>query len=257
MIVDTHCHLYDSAFDADRDAALLRATKAGVSQILLPAIDKSTYKAMWQTVENNPELMRPMIGLHPCSVKAETLEDELVWVEKELQTNRDKYYAVGEIGIDLYWETSTKNLQIEAFRTQLQWAKQFKLPVAIHVRNSFDEVFEALQAEQDGNLRGVLHCFTGGKRHVRLARDLGFYFGIGGVLTYAGAGLDHVLKRIELSEMLLETDAPYLAPLPHKGNRNEPAYLIYIVEKMAEILKIPPEEIMENTTKNAQKLFAL
>ncbi len=174
-----------------------------------------------------------------------------------MKTNRDQYVAVGEIGIDLYWDKTTIDLQIEAFRTQLQWAKHFQLPVAIHIRNSFDEVFEALTAEQDGSLSGVLHCFTGGKRHVLQARELGFYMGIGGVVTYPGSGIDHVLKRIDINEIVLETDAPYLAPVPHKGERNEPAFLTHIAQRVAEIKEMSVDEVIAITSANAKKLFKL
>jgi TatD DNase family protein len=257
MIIDTHTHLYASEFDEDRTAMVDRAKAAGVGLMLLPAIDRSSFKSMWDTVNGFPELMKPMIGLHPCSVKAESLQDELQLVETELKTNLDNYVAVGEIGIDLYWDKTTIDLQIEAFHIQLQWAKKYQLPVAIHIRNSFDEVFEVLQQEQDGTLTGVLHCFTGGKRHVLLARELGFYMGIGGVVTYPGSGIDHVLKRIEIGEIVLETDAPYLAPVPHKGERNEPALLTHIAQRVAAIKELPVDEVIAITSANAKKLFKL
>ena len=257
MIIDTHTHLYAQEFDDDRAAMVERAMQAGVGLMLLPAIDSTSFNAMWQVVNEFPQRMKPMMGLHPCSVKSDTIQEELDLVEKELAENRDKYIAIGEIGIDLYWDKSTLDVQIEAFRTQLQWAKKYALPVAIHIRNSFNEVFEALQAEQDGSLTGVLHCFTGGKRHVNLARDLGFYMGIGGVVTYPGSGLDHVLKRINIEEMLLETDAPYLAPVPVKDQRNEPAFLPYIAQKIAAIKARSTEEVVALTTENARNLFKL
>ncbi len=257
MIIDTHTHLYAAEFDEDRTSMVKRAQESGVGLMLLPAIDRSSFNAMWDVVNTFPELMKPMIGLHPCSVKPDSLKDELQLVEEELKTNREKYVAVGEIGIDLYWDKTTIDLQIEAFRTQLQWAKHFQLPVAIHIRNSFDEVFEALTAEQDGSLSGVLHCFTGGKRHVRLARELGFYMGIGGVVTYPGSGIDHVLKRIDINEIVLETDAPYLAPVPHKGERNEPAFLTHIAQRVAEIKEMSVDEVIAITSANAKKLFKL
>ena len=257
MIIDTHTHLYAQEFDLDRVAMVERARQAGVGLMLLPAIDASSFSAMWQVVNQFSAEMKPMIGLHPCSVKGETLKEELELVERELVENREKYIAIGEIGIDLYWDKTTLDLQIEAFRTQLQWAKKYALPVAIHIRNSFNEVFDALKAEQDGSLTGVLHCFTGGKRHVNLARDLGFYMGIGGVVTYAGSGLDHVLKRIHIEEMVLETDAPYLAPVPVRDQRNEPAFLPYIARQVAAIKQLEVEEVAAITTQNARKLFKL
>jgi TatD DNase family protein len=257
MIIDTHTHLYAPEFDADRSDMVARARHAGVGLMLLPAIDSGSFKAMWDTVNQFSEVMKPMIGLHPCSVKAETLSSELLLVEDELQNNREQYVAIGEIGIDLYWDKTTLPLQTEAFRQQLQWAKAHHLPVAIHSRNSFDEVLNVLQEEQDGNLTGVLHCFTGGKRHVNRARDLGFYFGIGGVVTYQGSGLDHVLKRIGLNEIVLETDAPYLSPIPVKDQRNEPAFLPYIAQEIALIKDVSVEEVVSQTTQNAHKLFKL
>jgi TatD DNase family protein len=256
MIIDSHTHLYAKEFDADRGEMMARAQHAGVGMMLLPAIDSGHFEAMWQTVHAFPEQTKPMIGLHPCSVHR-GFEKELDLVASELAANNNRYVAVGEIGIDLFWDKTTLPQQIEAFTKQLQLAKQYKLPVAIHIRNSFNEVFEVLKAEQDGNLTGVLHCFTGGKRHVGLARDLGFYMGIGGVVTYPGSGLDHVLKRIALNEMLLETDAPYLAPVPHKSERNEPSFLPFIVKQIAEIKSVSPEEVIEVTTENAKKLFML
>lgn len=256
MIIDTHTHLYALAFDEDRAEMVARAKSTGVGLMLLPAIDSGHFEAMWHTVNAYPDVMKPMIGLHPCSVNAK-FNVELDFVERELSMNREKYIAIGEIGIDLYWDQTTLPQQVEVFRQQLQWAKHYQLPVAIHIRNSFTEVFEALKSEQDGRLTGVLHCFTGGKRHVGLARDLGFYLGIGGVVTYAGSGLDHVLKRINLSEIVLETDAPYLAPIPHKNQRNEPSLLPHIVQRIAEIKETNPEDVIRTTTENAKKLFNL
>jgi TatD DNase family protein len=256
MIIDTHTHLYAAEFDADRAEMMARAAASGVGLMLLPAIDRAHFSALWETTRAYPDQTKPMIGLHPCSVKSD-FETELDLVTSELATNHESYIAVGEIGIDLFWDKTTLPLQIEALRQQLKLAKTYSKPVAIHIRNSFDEVFEALKLEQDGRLKGVLHCFTGGKRHVGLARDLGFYMGIGGVVTYPGSGLDHVLKRIELSEILLETDAPYLTPVPFKGERNEPSFLPHIVKTIAEIKSVSPEEVVEVTTQNAKKLFSL
>jgi TatD DNase family protein len=256
VLIDTHTHIYSSDFAADQAEMMQRAIDAGVKTMLLPAIDTRSFDAMWQTVANFPKRVKPMIGLHPCSVK-EDFETELALVQRELENNLVKYVAVGEIGIDLFWDKSTFEMQEEAFRCQLHWAKQYKLPVAIHARNSFDEIFTVLEQEKTDDLRGVLHCFTGGKRHVIKARELGFYMGIGGVVTYAGSGVDHVLKRIELSEMLLETDAPYLAPNPHKSERNEPAFLPYIAKAIAEIKGVSVEEVVEITSANAKKLFKL
>lgn len=255
-MIDTHTHIYSADFDADRAAIMQRAEDAGVAQMLLPAIDASTFDAMWRVVDAYPKLAKPMIGLHPCSVKLD-FDAEMQLVETQLQTAKEKYIAIGEIGIDLFWDQSTINQQKEVFTQQLRWAKQYNLPVAIHIRNSFTEVFNILHAEKTEALQGVLHCFTGGKKHVLQARELGFYMGIGGVVTYPNSGLDHVLKRIELSEMLLETDAPYLAPVPHKGERNEPAFLAAIATKIAEIKNVTVAEVVATTTQNAQTLFKI
>ena len=257
MIIDTHTHLYAADFDKDRPEMVQRARNAGVELMLLPAIDKASFNAMWQSVNAFPQVMKPMIGLHPCSVQANSVNEELKLVEDELQQNRQKYVAIGEIGIDLYWDKSTLAIQQQAFRQQLKWAKLYNLPVAIHIRNSFNEVFEILEEEQDGTLTGVLHCFTGGKRHVAKARELGFYMGIGGVVTYQGSGIDHVLKRIKLDEIVLETDAPYLSPVPVKDQRNEPAFLMHILKRVAEIKEVSEEEVIAVTNKNARKLFKL
>jgi TatD DNase family protein len=200
--------------------------------------------------------MHVMMGLHPCSVQ-QNFEDELTIVKKYLDENPEKFVAIGEIGIDLFWDKSTLPLQQEAFKTQLKWAKEKNLPVAIHIRNSFDEVFQILEEEKTDRLTGVLHCFTGGKRHVSKARELGFYMGIGGVVTYPNSGIDHVLKKIELEEMLLETDAPYLSPIPHKGQRNEPAFLPFVVSKIAEIKQVSAQEVIDITTQNTKKLFKI
>jgi TatD DNase family protein len=256
VMIDTHTHLYSSDFDQDRAAVFSRAQAAGVGLMLLPAIDKSHFKAMWHTAEHFPVQTKVMIGLHPCSVQQD-FEEELELVCGELQNNREKYVAVGEIGIDLYWDKTTLGIQTEAFRTQLRLAKEFELPVAIHIRNSFDEVFSVLKEEASPLLRGVLHCFTGGKRHVAMAREIGFYMGIGGVVTYPNSGIDHVLKRILPEEILLETDAPYLTPVPHRHERNEPSFLPLIVSKIAEIKGMTTEEVIEITTTNARKLFKL
>ncbi len=256
MLIDTHTHIYAKEFEKDRAAMMQRATEAGIDLMLLPAIDKSTFGAMQELAKNYPNQVKMMIGLHPCSVK-DNVQEELALVEAELNNKREKYIAIGEIGIDLFWDKTTLDQQTEAFRTQLRWAKVLKLPVAIHVRNSFDEIFAVLEAEKTENLNGVLHCFTGGKRHVLKARELGFYMGIGGVVTFPGSGIDHVLKRINLDEIILETDAPYLAPVPYKGERNEPAFITKVAEKVAEIKGISVTEVADITSANAKKLFKL
>lgn len=255
MIIDTHTHIYSADFDADFEDMMARAIQAGVGLFLLPAIDNGTHQKMIALAELHANL-KLMMGLHPCSVR-ENFEEELAIAKNYLDHQPEKFIAVGEIGIDLFWDKTTLTWQQEAFRTQLRWAKEKKLPVAIHIRNSFDEVFQMLEEEKTDDLTGVLHCFTGGKRHVAQARALGFYMGIGGVVTYPNSGIDHVLKKIKIDEIVLETDAPYLTPVPYKGQRNEPAYLIHIAQKVADIKHIPVGEVIEITTQNAKKLFKI
>lgn len=257
MFIDTHTHIYAAELAPELAKIMEDAQRKNVTQMLMPAIDKSTFAAMQNVAKNYAQNTKMMMGLHPCSVKQESVQEELAFVKDELNKHIENYIAIGEIGIDLFWDESTLDIQKEAFTQQLRWAKELKLPVAIHVRNSFNEVFEILEQEKTDDLTGVLHCFTGGKRHVVKARELGFYMGIGGVVTYPGSGLDFVLKRINLSEIILETDAPYLAPVPHKGQHNQPAFLTHIAQKVAEIKEISIEEVAEITTQNAKKLFKL
>lgn len=254
FLTDTHAHLYSKQFDSDREAMVQRARDAGVGRILLPNIDKSSTDALWRTVEMDPELFRPMMGVHPCHVK-EDFEQELAHVESELRTGR--YIAVGEIGIDLYWEKDFIAQQVEAFEQQMRWAKELKLPIAIHCRDAFEEIFTSLEREQDGTLTGVLHCFTGNAAQAERCIALGMYLGIGGVITYKNGGLPEALAHIPLEHMVLETDAPYLAPVPHRGKRNETAYVRSVAEKLAEVKGVTVEELARITTHNTTRLFQL
>lgn len=254
FLTDTHAHLYSKQFDSDRDAMVQRARDAGVDRILLPNIDRHTTAALWNTVESDPKLFRPMMGVHPCHVK-EDWKEELAHVEAELNTGR--YIAVGEIGIDLYWEKDTLGQQVEAFEQQLRWAKQLTLPVAIHCRDAFDEIFTSLEREQDGSLKGVLHCFTGNAAQAERCIALGMHLGIGGVVTFKNGGVAEAIANVDMEHLLLETDAPYLAPIPHRGKRNESAYVRLVAEKVAEVKGLSVDEVAKITSANAARLFNL
>jgi len=253
-LTDTHAHLYSKQFDSDREAMVQRARDAGVGCILLPNIDKASTEPMWNTVALDPALFRPMMGVHPCHVK-EDWQEELAHVEAELATGR--YIAVGEIGIDLYWEKTFLNEQIEAFEQQMRWAKKLGLPVAIHCRNAFDEIFESLEREQDGTLTGVLHCFTGTAEQAQRCIALGMHLGIGGVVTFKNSGLAEAIEAVQMEHLVLETDAPYLAPNPHRGKRNETSYVKLVAQKVAEVKGISEEEVNRITSLNAARLFHL
>ena len=234
-LVDTHAHLYVEQFDGELDEVMERAKANGVNRILLPNIDSSTTERLWKTVNAYPDRCIPMMGIHPCSVD-ETIADELKHVETELATNR--YIAVGEIGIDFYWDKTFVKEQISAFETQMEWAKELNLPVAIHCRNSFNEIFEAVEKVQDGNLRGVLHCFTGNQEQAQKTIDLGLHIGLGGVLTFKNSGVDKAVIDVPMDKIILETDSPYLAPTPYRGKRNESSYTKLVAEKLAQIKNI-------------------
>jgi TatD DNase family protein len=222
-ITDTHTHLYSKQFGEDRTLMIDRALRAGVQRFFIPAIDSTYADAMYDLEKQYPDNMFLMMGLHPTHVKADTLEAELAFVEHELA--RRKFYAVGEIGIDLYWDKSTLDIQQDAFKRQIQLAKKYQLPINIHGRDAFDEIFEVLESERDENLFGIFHCFTGTKAHAEKAISLGMKLGIGGVVTFKNGGLDQYLHEIDIEHIVLETDSPYLAPVPYRGKRNESSYL--------------------------------
>ena len=256
QFIDTHSHLYSSQFDEDRTQAINEAISAGVSTILLPNISSEYTKGMLELCDEFPENCFPMMGLHPCDVNEDNIETELLHVEQELA--KGKYIAVGEIGLDLYWDKTKLEVQKEAFIHQIELAKEHKLPIAIHVRDSFAEAIEIIEKLNDENLRGVFHCFTGSVEDAQRVISLGgFYLGIGGVLTFKNSGLDKTITEIELQHLILETDAPYLAPAPFRGKRNESKYIINIAEKLSEIHQIDIEEVAKITTLNAKKLFEL
>ncbi len=252
MLTDTHVHLYVEAFDEDRDEMMSRAAEAGVGRFFLPAIDSTYTDRMKALRDTYPEQVFLMCGLHPTHVKAD-YETELEHVARELQTG--EYVAVGEIGIDLYWDQSLLAEQTRAFRRQIQMAKTLGLPIAIHCREAFDEIFEVLETEAGPDLRGVFHCFTGTREQALRAISLGMYLGIGGVLTFKNGKIDTFLGEISLEHILLETDAPYLAPVPYRGKRNESAYLRFVLERMAEVYGKTELEISGITTANSQRLF--
>lgn len=255
MLIDSHTHIYLEQFHTDFEEMLQRAQKAGVKKFLLPNIDTKSIESVHSLADKNPEVFYPMMGLHPCSVK-ENYESELESIFGQFE-NRE-YIAVGEIGIDLYWDQSTLDIQRKAFRTQIRFAKKHNLPIVIHARDSFDEIFEVVDEENDENLRGVFHCFTGNAEQANHILSYGgFLLGIGGVLTFKNAGLDSVLKEINLKHIVVETDAPYLAPHPHRGKRNEPAYVKLVAQKLAEIHNTDLEEVSRITTANAKQMFNL
>ncbi|MDP2059007.1 MAG: TatD family hydrolase [Flavobacteriaceae bacterium] len=251
-LTDTHTHLYSEAFDEDRDEAIQKAISQGVSRFFLPAIDASYIPKMLQLKKNYPENIYLMAGLHPTHVKENYLE-ELDAVEKML--DKHACIAVGETGIDLYWAKTFLTQQQDAFQKQIRLAKQRKLPIVIHCRDAFEEVFEVLEAEKSEDLYGIFHCFTGTLEQAQRAISLKMKLGIGGVVTFKNGKLDQFLNEIDLNQIVLETDSPYLAPAPHRGKRNESSYLNLVCQKVAEIYGKTPEEIANQTSANADAIF--
>ena len=255
-MIDTHAHMYSEQFLKDQSEAIRRARDKGVDYILLPNIDVDSIDAMHKLVKLDKGCI-PMMGLHPCSVDLE-YSNQLKRIGFELFQGDQKYIAVGEIGIDLYWDTSFIEQQIAAFRTQINWAKELALPIVIHARDSMTEILNILDEENSKNLRGVFHCFSGTTEDAeRIIAYGGFKFGIGGVVTFKNSTLPKVLKSIPLNHILLETDAPYLAPMPHRGKRNESSYLLYIADKLSDVYECPIEKIKDTTSENAEELFQL
>jgi TatD DNase family protein len=253
-ITDTHTHLFLPQFDEDRDQVMQRAQEWGVRYCFLPNIDKDTITATWQMTHDYPDTCYAMMGLHPCSV-GEDYTTHLSAIEQELHSNKP-VYAVGETGLDFYWDDTYQAPQEESFRQHLRWAKQLGLPVSIHVRNSFERVATMLEEENDPSLFGIVHCFTGAvEQGYRILKLGGFYLGIGGIVTFKNAGLAEVVAELPLDSLLLETDAPYLAPHPYRGKRNETAYTRLVGEKMAEMHHTSLEEVARQTTANAGTIF--
>jgi TatD DNase family protein len=254
MLIDTHSHIYLPEFITDSSEMLERAQRETIKWILLPAIDSSTHQQMLVLEEVHPEICMSMMGIHPCSIKEDyrnELEIARSYFDKRL------FKAVGETGLDFYWDKTFIKEQYRAFHEQIEWALHFDIPVVIHSRNSIDECIEVVSEHQKGKLKGVFHCFSGNPEQAKKIIDLGFYLGIGGVITFKNSGLDKVMENIPLDNVVLETDAPYLAPVPFRGKRNEPAYLKFVVEKIATIKNIDEKEIALITTRNAKQLFGL
>ena len=254
VLTDTHTHLYSEEFQTDQAEMMQRALAAGVSRFFVPAIDSSCTQAMYELEALYPEHVFLMTGLHPTYVK-DNYKDELAHVERQL--NERKFYAIGEIGIDLYWDKTHIEEQKIAFRTQIQWAKKHKLPIVIHCRDAFDEIFDVLELEKGPDLFGIFHCFTGTKAQALQAISYNMKLGIGGVVTFKNGKIDQFLHEIPLNHLVLETDAPYLAPAPHRGKRNESAYVILVAQKLAEIYGLPIDEIAQITTANSMAVFGI
>lgn len=255
IFIDTHTHLFSPSFNEDRTDAVQRAINAGVDKLLLPNIDIESISAMYDLCNQFPNNCFPMMGLHPGSVD-ENWERNLEVIKEHLFTRNN--LAVGEIGMDLYWDKTFQDAQAQAFRQQISWAKELKLPIIIHAREAFEEIFDIVDELNDDNLRGIFHCFTGTLEQARKIQEYGgFMLGLGGVLTYKKSGLDEVVKDIPIDMIVLETDSPYLPPTPHRGKRNESAYLIHIAEKLAEIKQMKLTEVADLTTANARQMFNL
>ena len=251
-MIDTHTHLYSEAFDEDQEQMIARAIEAGVSQFYIPAIDSGYTQRMYDLEAKYPDRMHLMMGLHPTSVKENYLE-ELALVEQAFEER--SFSAVGEIGIDLYWDKSTLEIQKIAFKKQIQLAKKYMLPIVIHCRESFDEIFEVLETERDEKLFGIFHCFTGTIEQAQRAIGFNMKLGIGGVVTFKNGKIDQFLDQIDIKHIVLETDSPYLTPAPHRGKRNESSYLSLVCNKVAEVYNISPEEVARITSQNALEVF--
>lgn len=254
MIIDTHSHIYLKEFDADRAEMLSRAEKEGVRSVLMPAIDSETHSPVLKAEADFKGKCIAMMGLHPCSVK-ENYKEELNIVREYFE--KRNFIAVGETGLDFYWDLTFTKEQYESFNIQIEIALEYNIPVVIHSRNSTNECIKVISDHQKGNLKGVFHCFSGNIDQARQIVDLGFYIGIGGIVTFKNSGLDKVMAAIDLKNVVLETDAPYLAPVPFRGKRNECSYLKYVVEKLSEIKGVDKKNIEEITTANAKDLFAI
>ncbi|MFA5815831.1 MAG: TatD family hydrolase [Bacteroidales bacterium] len=253
-LTDTHCHIYLPEFDGDRDNTVQNAFASGITRIFLPHVDRSTTASLLDLADHYPQNCFPLMGLHPTSVNA-TFEQELKHTESLLDTR--KFYGIGEVGIDLYWGKTFRDQQEEAFRIQLGWASNRNLPVIIHVRNSHAETVQIIERSGLTNLTGIFHCFTGTLDQAREIIGMGFHLGIGGVSTFKNSGLDQVLPHIDPRWIVLETDSPYLAPVPYRGKRNEPAYLIHTASRVAHIYSMTIEEFGQLTTDNSQHLFGI
>ncbi|MXV13935.1 TatD family hydrolase [Hufsiella ginkgonis] len=252
ILTDSHTHLYYETDAVKREALVQRAIANGVSRLFLPNVDSSSISLVMSLAAEYPDNCFAMLGLHPCDVK-ENYQAELDVIYAAL--SKHKVYAVGEIGIDLYWDKTTLAIQVDAFRQQIEWAKQRDLPIVIHCREAFDEVFDVLADEHDERLKGIFHCFTGTAEQAEKIIRLGFYLGIGGVVTYKNSGLDKVVADLPLDRIVLETDSPYLTPVPFRGKPNESSYLLHIAQKVADLKQLPIAEIAGITTENSKNIF--
>ena len=252
--IDTHAHLYSSPLKENIEGIMKNAMDNGIDTIIMPAIDSSTLEAMLEVEMTYPQNTMAMMGLHPCSVK-DNVKEELAIIEAQLQQR--KFIAIGEIGLDYYWDKTFTTQQMEAFQIQMQWALNYKLPIAIHTRNAMGETIEAVRPFAKKGLRGIFHCFSGSKESAEQIISMGFHLGLGGVLTYKNAGVAEAIKDIPMQRLVLETDAPYLSPVPYRGKTNEPSYMIQVAMKLAEIKNIPLHEVADITTNNAMGVFGL
>jgi len=254
VLTDTHTHLYYETDGTKRAELIQRCNNNNITRLFLPNVDASSVPQVFELTAAYPANCFPMLGLHPCSVKA-NWEEELNTI---MNAHGDhKIYAIGEIGIDLYWDKTFLTEQILAFKKQIAWAKSLKLPIVIHCRDAFDEVYNVLLEEQSDDLRGIFHCFGGTLEQAEKVIALGFYLGIGGIITYKNAGLDKILPQIDLKHIVLETDSPYLTPVPYRGKPNESSYLIYVAQKVAELYQKPIETVAEITTANSIQVFGV
>lgn len=265
MLTDTHSHLYDEAFDSDRHEAILRATQAGIGLILLPAIDSESYTQQETLAASNPTLFRQMMGLHPTSVDQNYIQS-LAKAKELLYGNPQKYIAIGETGLDFYWDTSYLQQQIDALEQQMAWADELDKPIVLHLRSpkdnnsgldAYGEVFRLMQRRGIPKRKGIMHCFSGTPDDASKAVALGFMLGIGGTVTYKKSTLPDIVRATPLDSIVLETDDPYLPPVPHRGQRNEPAFMTHVAEKIADIKGLTPAQVADATTANARRLFRI
>jgi len=254
ILTDTHTHLYSEEFNLDRNESILKAINLGVTRFFIPAIDSNYTNAMYNLEQNYPDNVFLMAGLHPCYVKENYLK-ELQHLENQLKTRN--FAAIGEIGIDLYWDKSTLEIQKKVFKHQIQLAKKYKLPIVIHCRESFDEIFEVLESEKSDDLFGIFHCFSGDYQQALKALSFNMKLGIGGVITFKNGKIDQFINQIDIKNIVLETDSPYLAPAPFRGKRNESSYILNVAQKLAELYNMSVAEIAKITTQNSKDVFGL
>lgn len=262
MLIDTHSHIYEPEFDADRDDALQRCIDAGVEILMLPAIDKESYERMFSLSRIHSNMVYPMMGLHPTSVnKNDNWREDLALVDRYLQTPPEgipRFWGVGEIGLDLYWSTDYREQQIEAFEAQIEMALKYDLPIVVHTRNAWSEMCQVMEQFSGRGVRGIFHAFSDGIETYHRLKECGdFLFGVGGVVTFKKSPLAEVVKQMELTDIVLETDCPYLTPVPHRGERNESSYVHYICAKVAELKSVDFQEVAEQTTQNTKRIFKL